>query len=778
MTTWYCNNGDGLTTGYWAIAPWKRATSYPANSIVRQQGGVITIGVALDITNSKIYFIDLTNNGQWNDSATANPATNTGGTTVSVTGALFPVLTVWSLSSATANFGASAFVGTVPSGFSSVNTQAGSTVTWNPSDADSSIVFSNGNLTAVAGGSVSVQRSVRATSSFSAGKIYYEVTIGWVTAAVGNTGARSPVAEPLWAFGYANATMTTAQWAGDNTNSIAYSSNAGAIRYNNANVTTLHVLNAVTSGNERVFKNKSGSTITSGATQPSWNLGSGATTSDNGGTWTEVTGTATDGWNTSWARLETLSTGRMSAGDTVLVGDNHAQAIQGINSVSFASAVGYFVSVNHAVSSPGSGDLLAGAALYFNNSIATLSGGINLVGFSIVNQGLTNGTVALGGSADGQRYDNCTLSHTNTTSLSCFILGSTGTGIAGYLEFNNSTVVQSGSPIAQPLRVGGARTVWRGGSATTVSSFELFQSASGSQGSEVTFDGTDFSAVTGNLCPAALPASATFMLSRCKLPSSTFLSIQFSSGPGSPEICYFGCSNTTDQESFGLMNGLAKSNDDKTVIRTGGASDGVNGYSYKIVTGTGPSYAASFAGVPMEMWNSTTAATRTLTLYGVVNAATLPTSADIWPEVRYLGSSSSLLGSLASGGIANILASGTNWTADTISTWDSKATARANTTAYNVGDVVKTASNPGRIFFCTGAGTSAGSEPGGFAAAADGTSSITDGTATFRAGYRFSMSVTLSAPQPQLAGLITTLIKVAKASTTYYIDPPVPASLA
>src|SRR6516165_10234387 len=120
MTNWFCNGGDGLTTGYWAIAPWKRATSYPNGSYVRQRGGQITIGIALDFTNSKVWWKDLSNNGQWNDSATDDPGTNTGGSTMAVTGALFPAVTSNNGSIFTANFGASSFVGSVPSGFSDV----------------------------------------------------------------------------------------------------------------------------------------------------------------------------------------------------------------------------------------------------------------------------------------------------------------------------------------------------------------------------------------------------------------------------------------------------------------------------------------------------------------------------------------------------------------------------------------------------------------------------------------------------------------------------------
>jgi hypothetical protein len=154
----------------------------------------------------------------------------------------------------------------------------------------------------------------------------------------------------------------------------------------------------------------------------------------------------------------------------------------------------------------------------------------------------------------------------------------------------------------------------------------------------------------------------------------------------------------------------------------------------------------------------------------------LPTNADIWPEIRYFGDTASLLGTLNNPGLANVLSSASNWTADSVSAWDSGVPVRINTHAYSTGDIISPGSNPGRVFFCTSAGLSAGSLPGGYATAVDG-GSVTDNTAVFRAGFRFSMAVTLSAPQPKIAGLITIQPKVAKASSTFYIDPPQASSI-
>ncbi len=209
------------------------------------------------------------------------------------------------------------------------------------------------------------------------------------------------------------------------------------------------------------------------------------------------------------------------------------------------------------------------------------------------------------------------------------------------------------------------------------------------------------------------------------------------------------------------------------LIRTGGASDGITGISWKIVVGSTlgyPSWTNPFESFQIGEWNSVTGTNRVCTVYGIMNATALPNNDDIWLDIEYLGASGNPQASFGSGTKANILASGVAQTADSTSAWDSLVTARTNSHAYSLGDVISPGSNAGRIFFCTTAGTSSGSLPGGYASAVDG-GSVTDGGATFRAGMRFAMSVTLSAPQPQLVGDLYAIVRAAKASTTFYVDP-------
>lgn len=77
------------------------------------------VGMAVDLDNRKIWFRKAPS-GNWNNSGTANPATNTGGIAIPA-GTMVPFCTFGGAGGTgnifTANFGASAFAGAVPAGF-------------------------------------------------------------------------------------------------------------------------------------------------------------------------------------------------------------------------------------------------------------------------------------------------------------------------------------------------------------------------------------------------------------------------------------------------------------------------------------------------------------------------------------------------------------------------------------------------------------------------------------------------------------------------------------
>lgn len=207
-----------------------------------------------------------------------------------------------------------------------------------------------------------------------------------------------------------------------------------------------------------------------------------------------------------------------------------------------------------------------------------------------------------------------------------------------------------------------------------------------------------------------------------------------------------------------------------TVVRTGGAvgGDGTTKISWRFTGNTDATLFAPFRSGELTRWNTSTGS-KTLTIYGIANQAAIPTNAEVYVTVDYSVSGANPGGALANSTFAGIInPSASNLAADT-STWDSGVTARANSTAYVVGDIIKTASNPGRVFFCTTSGTSAGAEPAspGYNTAVDG-GSVTDGTAVFRAGWRFTTTVTFN---QAVVGRFSAFLNIVKASGDMYFDP-------
>ena len=131
------NTGEGVATAATAFSsaiPAGSATIVYAGTIyingtssgvsLGTVSGSTTIGIALDLTNQMIWFRKAPS-GNWNNNASYNPATSTGGLSISSitssgTLALFPVsISTSGTSNTLANFGATGFSGAVPSGFTS-----------------------------------------------------------------------------------------------------------------------------------------------------------------------------------------------------------------------------------------------------------------------------------------------------------------------------------------------------------------------------------------------------------------------------------------------------------------------------------------------------------------------------------------------------------------------------------------------------------------------------------------------------------------------------------
>lgn len=122
-TSTYTAMGNSAVTGaeiYNSENIWVNGVNTGINLGALLPGGSFLFAMAVDLTNRKIWFRKGAA-GNWNANASYDPATNVGGVTIP-SGAMIPFCNFGgtgggSGNSWTANFGASAFTGTVPAGF-------------------------------------------------------------------------------------------------------------------------------------------------------------------------------------------------------------------------------------------------------------------------------------------------------------------------------------------------------------------------------------------------------------------------------------------------------------------------------------------------------------------------------------------------------------------------------------------------------------------------------------------------------------------------------------
>lgn len=506
---------------------------------------------------------------------------------------------------------------------------------------------------------------------------------------------------------------------------------------------------------------------TGNGAEPTWNKTAGVTTTDNGATWTSLGAVGNFGsWAAPFARMQSaVAANWMAAGNTLFVGNDHAETQSTASTVTFPGTVALpnsVYSIDHTASFPLTGtNISSGAAVTVTGSNAlTVNGslainGFTLTGGSALNIGTTNSSFS--------RLDNCALIKSGASGGIVYTIGST----SAKTLMNNTTVKFGATGDLMVL----SNLQWRNtASAIQGSTFPTtFLFTNGSGGGLNILEGVDLSALGSGvtLVSNGSNANGQFYFMNCKLGGSVTIALSPSNDQHTVDYSAIDSSGTNYQ--FGRWTTRGTLLTETTIIRTGGASAGT-AVSYKIATTSTSLWITPFDCTPITIWNTVTGSNVTCTLAGIWNSASLPNNDQIWVDIEYFGSSGSPLGSIATETKANNLATGTALTADSTSAWDSVATARANTTAYSLGNTIKVASNSGRVFFCTTAGTSAGSEPGGFASAVDG-GSVTDGAAVFRAGVRFLLAVTLSSPQPQLAGYLRAIVKAALPSSTFYVDP-------
>ena len=190
------------------------------------------------------------------------------------------------------------------------------------------------------------------------------------------------------------------------------------------------------------------------------------------------------------------------------------------------------------------------------------------------------------------------------------------------------------------------------------------------QGSSLIFDGVDLSNVanTKNLCNTLTGIGATALLNECKLAAGVVVSGGSGAQSQGARIDLINCDSgaTSYRQERYMTQGSMRN--ETTIVKTSpaGASDGTTALSWKVATTANNYFYQPFETFEIATWVDTANA-HTATVEVLTDNVVL-TNADVWAEVLYLGSAGNPEGSIATSRVDNILTTGSSL-ANSTATW-------------------------------------------------------------------------------------------------------------
>jgi hypothetical protein len=388
----------------------------------------------------------------------------------------------------------------------------------------------------------------------------------------------------------------------------------------------------------------------------------------------------------TWALAKATLVGAAAidaAGDTIYLSQSHAESGGAVTAV-FAGTMANPVKIIAGNDSAEPPTAVSSASLISSSSI-TLSGSYYLYGLTL--QSATSILPANQSASNSVTLDHCSLITTITTSVGFFSIGST----------NNFT--QKAVLLGCTYKFGGASNIGcatagvveiKGGSfvsGTSTPSAGVFGGAAGDRtGSRLLIDGLDMTnlASTVNIFRTFI-SPGLFQIRNSKLPASWSGSlcnaVPLSTGQ---RFEMHNCDSGDTNYRLWVQEYAGSIKSETTLVRTGGASDGVTSYSL-VMTSTANANAAVAPLVSPEIaiWNDAVGSSKTVTVEILRDSATNLTDGEIWLEVQHLGTSGFPLSSFVSDAKSDVLATSADQ-ATSSETWTTTGMTNPNTQKLSV----------------------------------------------------------------------------------------------
>jgi hypothetical protein len=410
-----------------------------------------------------------------------------------------------------------------------------------------------------------------------------------------------------------------------------------------------------------------------GTTEPAWaNNTAGTTQADSTVTWTclGVVGNFTGGQAPHARLVNVFGTSWFTAGNTIYLGDNHAETQSapnlGLTATGSQTIMSKVLCHNHSGSyPPTAGNLTTGATIsttaFATITLSLITGSFYFYGIAFKAGSGTSGSTAyfvINNSGAWAYFDNCSFQIIATGSGNTITFGSNSSSNLGNVIFNNTTVYfgnvgdSMNFLLHQFLWQNTGQVLAAGSSVPT--NFLYASTGSGGQQDTIVLEALDLSQITGNLFNVATTTLINVTIKDCKLnAAATIPALTTNSGP-IVQLVRSDSGATGYKSSRYTFEGAETT--DTTVTRVGGAADPTGqAQSRKIVTTANSQWLRPFKAEPYAIWNPRTAANVVVTVCGNAVGA-LPNNDDIWLEVEYLGSSASPLGTIVTTTKSNVLA--------------------------------------------------------------------------------------------------------------------------
>jgi hypothetical protein len=316
------------------------------------------------------------------------------------------------------------------------------------------------------------------------------------------------------------------------------------------------------------------------------------------------------------------------------------------------------------------------------SSISITSGAVHIYGLTFDVGQTGTGTASFTNSSNAQVfYDSCTfkLSSTGSGCRSALAGGGTSnaTAINCSFKFAATGHMISSNSTGSVLRIVGGSVLSGGTSPTNLFSVAV--------GSKLTVDGFDLSNCSSSVNITSLTnAGSQFLMRNCKLPASWSGSLNAST-PGAGALYeMINCDGGDTHYRYRKATQFGTEQDETTLVRSGGASDGTTSFSLKCVTNSNAKY-PMFALDTYELakWNATVGSPITVTVPFLHDSVTALKDNEIWMDVMYLGTSGAPLGSLVTSA-PGLLTAGSNCASDAGSSWTTTGMANPNKQSVSV----------------------------------------------------------------------------------------------